>query len=221
MKRILALTFHGLLFTALLLSACQSNSPAPAAAGSDGSADPPAAAGAPATAAPNDVTGPGGGSVVTASDGVILLTPGAPLPTPDVSDLLAELHAFAAADLAADPLEEGDSSGAPPAEPAGPVDPAGIELPEGISLLADAADFQLSPEGESMQYVVFYTGEDPAAILEIYAQQAEQGGYSNISLELPNARGEFDGSWMKRGMLLTVTAYPGDRTKVMIAWMAM
>jgi hypothetical protein len=207
-----------LVFT-LILSACQPKAPEPAAAISAGApgkpAVPPAAA---ATAAPNDVTGPGGGSVVTVSGGVVLLTPGAPLPTPDLSDLITEMHAFIAADLESDPIEVETAAFAPPDEP---VDVSSIELPEGISLYPGAADFQTAPEGESMQYVVFYTADDPSSVLETYAQQADLANYSNISLDLPNARGEYDGSWMKGGLILSITAYPGDRTKVMIAWMKM
>ncbi|HZW03971.1 MAG TPA: hypothetical protein VFF68_08585, partial [Anaerolineaceae bacterium] len=136
-------------------------------------------------------------------------------------DLIAELHAFVVADLESDPLEAEGEAGEPAAPPAGPVDPAALELPEGISLYPGAADLEVSPAGESMQYVVFYTPDAPTAVLEAYAQQAEAAQYSNISLDLPNARGEYDGSWMKSGLILTVTAYPGDRTKVMLAWMEM
>lgn len=207
-----------LLIAAFVLSACQPVAPSPAVAASAG--ENALAAGA-ATAAPNDVTGPGGDSQVTVSDGVVLLTPGAPLPTPDVSDLLDELRAYAEADPQVSGQSQPEPAEGQPAQP--PADPAAVELPEGISMYPGATDLELAPAGGAMMYVTFYTSDEPTAVLEAYVQQAEAAQYSNIGLELPNERGEYDGSWMKSGLILTVTATPQDdgRVMVMIAWMEM
>jgi hypothetical protein len=156
--------------------------------------------------------GPQGIRDVQVSDGIILLTPGQPLPTPDLGPLGGETTGGGTADAQA--------TAAPT------VDPASVKLPDGVPLYPGATVAELSPaedpSGMGIQYVIFYTADSFDQVSVFYSQKVEPAGWAPLTLEAtPDANGMRSLVWSKGQVFLTVQAWPPveGKIKVQISWM--
>ena len=160
---------------------------------------------------------PGGPAVVSVSEGVFVLTPGQPYPTPQLD--LSLFDPF--------PTDETEVSqaGETPS-PAGTPDVAALGLPAGLSIYPGATALETSaadPSGTGLKYVTFHTSDTPDQVRTYYNQELTQAGWQSIDQQppTPDANGHLNYGWMTSGWLVTVTpdVDPQGGSQVMLTWM--
>jgi hypothetical protein len=181
-------------------------------AGVDTSAPAAAVPNAPAPA--NDTTGPGGGATVKVSDGVILLTPGAPLPTPDLG-----LNAASGTSG----TDEAQPTAAAPAGPEPTSDVSAVQLPDGLPVYPGALHLTQPATAMGMTTVTFDAPDAQDKVLAFYADKASAAGYQSITGEGPTKddKGNTSLTLMKgKAMLVIITKPNSDgSTNVTVGWM--
>lgn len=159
---------------------------------------------------PSD-SGPEGIADLQVSDGVILLTPDQPLPTPNLGAPVGEVE---------NGVDLGEDS---QATPAATLDPATVKMPDGLALYPGAVVLQVSvddPTAMGASYVIF-TSSDPADQVMTYIhEQATQAGWQAFGDPTDEA-GKKTAMWGKDGVILTLEATQLDSggTKAQLSWM--
>lgn len=159
-------------------------------------------------------SGPQGISNIEASNGVILLTPGQPYPTP-ILDLQTE-------------VPDSSAPGIVETTPSAPIDPASVEMPEGIPIYPNANGLEVpsieDPTGMGLDYVIFYTSDSEQQVIDFYTQKADEGGWSVMTTETePNEMGILSQVWSKDNIFLVLQTYRSidGQMKVQVSWMPM
>jgi hypothetical protein len=190
--------------TALLTLACALSVPA-------AQANP--AAGTPGGSARGEAAG------VSVSDGVILLTPGQPLPTLDLVQM-----GLTPAPTSANPAPNPDEEGLPTPEPT--LDLKSLQLPTGMIIYPGATDLKASAVGGlGVKSLSFHTGDAIDKVMAYYNAQLTQAGWKilNGPANTPGPDGRQVWTWNNSTMSMVsidASADPNGGTVVTVTWMS-
>jgi hypothetical protein len=190
--------------TALLILACGLSAPA---------AHSNPAASIPAASAPGEAVG------VSVSDGVILLTPGLPLPTLDLVQM-----GLTPAPTSANPAPNPDEEDLPTPGPT--LDLKSLQLPKGMSIYPGATDVQASAVGGmGVKSLSFHSGDAIDKVMAYYNAQLTQAGWKilNGPANTPGPDGRQVWTWSNSTMSvvsINATADPKGGVLITVTWMS-
>jgi len=158
-----------------------------------------------------------GGARVSVSTGVILLTPGRPLPTRDLAALGVTIESLPT-----------PAKTTPTTAPT--VDIASVTLPFDLSLYPGATDVDASnanTANATTGMIVFHSKDSPYRIIAFYNDFLKQNGWKAVGLPTPPADAaaapkDFVVIWMKTGNVITLTLETDSSGKTIanLAWTA-
>jgi hypothetical protein len=178
----------------------------------------PAAQSNPAPGAPGD-SGLGGAGQVSVSDGVILLTPGRPLPTLDLVQM-GLTPAPTSANKTPNPVEEGLPTPGPT------LDLKSVQLPKGMSIYPGATDVKATAVGgASVKSLSFHTGDAIDKVMAYYNAQLTQAGWKilNGPENTPGPGGRQVWTWTNSTMSvisINASADPKGGTIITVTWVS-
>jgi hypothetical protein len=164
----------------------------------------------------------GGAAQVSVSDGVILLTPGQPLPTLDISQIITPLPATDT------PNPNATDTPGPSPTPAPTADVASLNLPKDLTIYPGATNLDTSgmKGSNGMNSLTFQTKDSPDQVITYYNKNFTQAGWTTSSGP-GNTPGPDDRqvwSWTSSSLSvvsLMVTDHPGGGTDVTVTWIAL
>ena len=178
----------------------------------------PAAQSNPVAGAPGG-SGPGGAGQINFSDGVMLLTPGQPLPTLDLVQM-GLTPAPTSANKTLDPVEEGLPTAGPT------LDLKSLQLPKGMSIYPGATDVNATAVGGAgVKSLSFHTGDAIDKVMAYYNTQLTQAGWKilNGPANTPGPGGRQVWTWNNSTMSvvsINASADPKGGTVVTVTWMS-
>lgn len=190
--------------SALLILACALSAPA-------AQANP--AAGFPGSSASGEAAG------VSVSDGVILLTPGQPLPTLDLVQI-----GLTPAPTSANPAPNPDEADLPTPGPT--LDLKSLQLPKGMSIYPGATDVKASAVGGAgVKSLSFHSGDSIDKVMAYYNAQLIQAGWKilNGPANTPGPDGRQVWTWSNSTMSvvsINATADPNGGVVITVTWMS-
>ncbi len=200
-----------ILIASWLLSSCKTTGTAPSAS-------------IPSASTPtNSATGDlGGAAQVSVSTGVILLTPGQPLPMLDINQVITPLPATET------PNPNATATPGPSPTPGPTVDVASLHLPQGLTIYPGATNLDTSglQGANGMNTLTFKTNDLPDQVITYYNKQLNQAGWTTNSgaANTPAPGGRQVWSWTNSAFTvvsLMVTDDPQGGTDVTVMWLKM
>jgi hypothetical protein len=174
---------------------------------------------APAAQANPAAGAPGGAGQVSFSDGVILLTPGQPLPTLDLVQM-----GLTPAPTSANPAPNPDEEGLPTAGPT--LDLNSLQLPKGLSIYPGATDQKASAiGGAGVKSLSFHTGDAINKVMAYYNTQLTQAGWKilNGPANTPGPGGRQVWTWNNSTMSMisiNASADPNGGVVITVTWIS-
>jgi len=175
-------------------------------------------AGKPSASSPADagVGNPGGAAQVSVSDGVILLTPGQPVPPQSFN--IKQFPGFTPAAVTETPNPNVTPTAAPT------VDVSSIKLPKGLSIYPGATNLDtsgLTTGANGLANIIFYTPDPPDKVFTYYVQALAQAGWTTVAALPPTQSGNAAGTWNSGGqtVILVIKLDPQKGTMVTLSWM--
>ncbi len=164
----------------------------------------------------------GGAAQVSVSDGVILLTPGQPLPTLDINQVITPLPATAT------PNPNDTAIPGPSPTPGPTVDVAALGLPQGLTIYPGATNLDTSglKGSNGMNSLTFKTKDTPDQVSSYYNKSLTQAGWSVNSgaANTPAPDGRQVWSWTNSAFTIVsmmVTNDPQGGSDVTVLWLKM
>jgi hypothetical protein len=164
-----------------------------------------------------------GAAQVSVSDGVILLTPGQPLPTLDLNQMgITPMPATGT------PNPNATVTPGPSPTPGPTVDVGSLHLPQGLTIYPGATNMDTSglKDANGMNTLVFHTKDSADQVTTYYNQQLNQAGWKTSSgpANTPGPGGRQVWSWTNSAFAvisIMVTDDPGGGTQVTVMWLAL
>jgi hypothetical protein len=162
---------------------------------------------------------PGGAAQISVSDGVILLTPGQPLPTLDLVQI-----GLTPAPTSENSNPNPDEGNTPTAGPT--VDFNTLKLPKGMTIYPGATNLQASAVGGAgVQSLSFHSGDAIDKVMAYYTAQLTQAGWKilNGPANTPGPDGRQVWTWSNNTMSvvsINATVDPKGGVLITVTWMS-